>query len=657
VTCRGLHTAVRLPDGRVLVAGGFNRASEVYVAASGTFQRVGDLSRDRRYHTMTLLADGRVLVAGGAGGASDATAEVFDPRTNTWSPTGRMAVPRKEHSAVRLRDGRVLVAGGAGAGGAAELYDTATGAWTRTSPMRVARSQYAAGLLADGRVLVVGGQDASGRLLASAEVYDPATGTWTPTGTLGLARRYHTLTTLTDGRVLVVGGAGTQGRSISAELYEPATGTWTPTGSLAQPRSYHTATLLTSGRVLVTGGYDGWTGILTTAELYDPSTGTWEPTASMGEERYRHVAVLLADGQVLVAGGFSNGDQASAELYNPSDLFEDNDGDGVTSNLDCDDNDSTVYPGAPEVCEGVDNDCDTEVDEGCGCTSDQGVSTRAGFKVVQVLGGLEGGAGGLTDVEVARGDYWREPGEGVLFTVGGGIGVMDAHGGGRRWLVRPGTTAFPATAYLEYGYDGLLYACDTVGGNNVWRVLPDGTVEFVAAHPHCEGIAYGDIGDGTQALYLSSWTASLIKRMAPDGTIRTLATGFPSSITDLAIPRPTSRFAPGLYAVQQSSPGIYHITAGGTVRLAYRYGGNFTGGEEGSFSPPDSRFGDAMYHLSGTSQVQRLLPDGTAEVVAWGGGLSFGYYTMGGVFSTNGRYYYFTNEGGSIWRLQACDSR
>jgi hypothetical protein len=41
----------------------------------------------------------------------------------------------------------------------------------------------------------------------------------------------------------------------------------------------------------------------------------------------------------------------------------DNDDDGSLAGPDCDDGDQTVYPGAPEFCDGVDNDCDGVTDE------------------------------------------------------------------------------------------------------------------------------------------------------------------------------------------------------------------------------------------------------------------------------------------------------
>ena len=46
--------------------------------------------------------------------------------------------------------------------------------------------------------------------------------------------------------------------------------------------------------------------------------------------------------------------------------LDDADSDGVTTcddPMDCDDSDALVYPGAPELCDGVDNDCDPATDE------------------------------------------------------------------------------------------------------------------------------------------------------------------------------------------------------------------------------------------------------------------------------------------------------
>jgi MYXO-CTERM domain-containing protein len=44
-------------------------------------------------------------------------------------------------------------------------------------------------------------------------------------------------------------------------------------------------------------------------------------------------------------------------------VCEDNDSDGHCSDVDCNDDDVHVYPGAPELCDQVDNDCDDETDE------------------------------------------------------------------------------------------------------------------------------------------------------------------------------------------------------------------------------------------------------------------------------------------------------
>ena len=317
------HTATLLPNGKVLVVGGYNgsqlASAELYDPASGLWTATGSLTTARQDHTATLLPNGKVLVAGGYDGSRYlASAELYDPSSGIWTATGSLATARSVHTAALLPKGKVLVAGGYNSSGAlasAELYDAASGIWTATGSLATAREYHTATLLPNGRVLLVGGDPGTTGALASAELYDPASGIWTATGSLATARERHTATLLPNGKVLVTAGYTGTSHLNNAELYDPASGTWTATGSFATARAGHTATLLLNGQVLVAGGYNG--NYLASAELYDPASGTWTATGSLATARSLHTATLLPNGKVLVAGGYNIalGALASAELY------------------------------------------------------------------------------------------------------------------------------------------------------------------------------------------------------------------------------------------------------------------------------------------------------------------------------------------------------
>lgn len=295
----------------------------------------GNLNVARLFHTATLLPNGKVLINGGFGGGPSSSAELYDRATGIWTNAASSNLIHYYPTATLLPNGKVLVVSddnvGIPTGGGAELFDPVTGTWSLTGRLNnTERTFHTATLLPNGKVLVAGGATYDFFFIAtkSVELYDPATGTWTPTGNLTMPRANHTATLLPNGKVLVVGGVDwDEGGPIydSAELYDPATGIWSVTGSLTTARSDHTATLLANGKVLVAGGLllnrDYF--VTNSAELYDPSTGNWSTTGSLNTTRHGQTATLLPDGKVLVAGGsstsnVSNTSLNTAELYDPA---------------------------------------------------------------------------------------------------------------------------------------------------------------------------------------------------------------------------------------------------------------------------------------------------------------------------------------------------
>ncbi len=309
---RAEHTATLLADGRVLVAGGHRLTGsgelealagvEIYVpgAGAGEWTSPAALAEARSIHTATLLPDGRVLVAGGFTGTSGETdpygypgeqlgsAEVFDPATGGWTPAPALTDPRAGHTATLLPSGRVLVAGGfivrpdgdVDMLRSAEIYDPATGQWAPAAPLLDQAGRHTATLLPSGKVLLAAGERSQAGLdTFSAQLYDPAADSWEFAADLAFPsdpatnnnprpnfgrHAYHTATLLPSGEALIF--AGTQPVTITGttylgeylDVYHPATDTWTrfprDIVGLGDRRRFHTATLLPSGEVLAAGG-------------------------------------------------------------------------------------------------------------------------------------------------------------------------------------------------------------------------------------------------------------------------------------------------------------------------------------------------------------------------------------------------------------------
>lgn len=201
------------PDGKVLVAGGFDRGrslatTELFDPESGTWSRGPSMSAGRNSAAAAVLKDGRFLIAGGNAESSTlSSTEIYDPRSGRWSDAAPMSTPRYCHTMTTLPDGRVLAAGGATGRAptpSAEVYDPRTDAWTPTTDMRDAHGSGAAALLA-GKVVVVGGSGPNGAVTLT-DVFDPATSYWAAGPDMTSARVHLAMVTLGGDRLFVVGG-------------------------------------------------------------------------------------------------------------------------------------------------------------------------------------------------------------------------------------------------------------------------------------------------------------------------------------------------------------------------------------------------------------------------------------------------------------------
>ncbi len=302
-----------LPDGNILLTGGTltynNRSANgkwlglnaawIYDVPSNNLRRIASMSHGRWYPTQVPLPDGKVLVVGGYDeyGVYNRLAELFDPATETWS----IAYDPNSPTTYCVGEGEdPAIMPGAG--------QPCYGPGVAPNVLLYPRMH----LMPNGLVAVCGPSK-------TLRTFNPATKVWSFAGNMlfGASRGYGTSVLLPlqntpaeTGKILIFGGTATDDSfaTNTAEILTPNGAALQPqwTTSSAFGRKHPIPVIMPDGKILVIGGTafqnSGATKIME-AELFDPVTETWTTLPAMTVPRqYHSSALLLADGRVWAAG-------------------------------------------------------------------------------------------------------------------------------------------------------------------------------------------------------------------------------------------------------------------------------------------------------------------------------------------------------------------
>ena len=326
VVGRHAHTATYLPGvNKVLLFGGavwnadgsesFLKSAEVFDPATGTFTALPEATNARAYHTATALPDGKVLIVGGfsvieGNLAPIRTALLVDVNAaNPYVKPILLRIPRAHHTVTLLPDvGLLAIIGGCTGFSAADgcAPDRASGA-------------SAAALTPSIEYLNV--DDIGDETLAAA-------------GSLSVGRAMHTAVAFPSaqtGYVAIAGGVNGTGALNTIEIVKVGGGSFSdgvPTrGALPNAMVRHQMVVSATNQIVLTGGQtEAPGGILsatapgsakaTVCDLTDGAGSCDYLAGEMTMTRYGHAMVKLRTGALLVVGGVTPvGLAGGAELF------------------------------------------------------------------------------------------------------------------------------------------------------------------------------------------------------------------------------------------------------------------------------------------------------------------------------------------------------
>ncbi len=320
----------------------------------------------RSEHSAVWTGQAMIIWGSVADSAPVNTGGVYDPVGDLWLATSTVDAPDGNGSTAVWTGTRMIVWGGqAGNGG---IYDPAADSWAFVSSDGApeVRAGHTA-VWTGSRMVVWGGSVYSGgvtRYFNTGGRYDPAADSWAPLTAGGGARGGHTAV-WTGSRMIVWGGLRGSSFLDSGAQYDPQADRWFTMALEGAPSGRHLHSAVWTGSEMVVWGGSA-AEFLDSGGRFDPAADAWIATPAEGAPYLRagHTAVWTGS-DMIVWGGYNPASMRGERRLSIHAVPVDADGDGYTTcGGDCDDTNPAIHPGAPEICNGIDDTCDGRIDEG-----------------------------------------------------------------------------------------------------------------------------------------------------------------------------------------------------------------------------------------------------------------------------------------------------
>ena len=268
----------------------------------------------RSQHSSVAMPDGSILLMGGYGSSSGYMNDTWRSPDNgtTWTNVNASGgwTARYDHTSVAMPDGSIVLMGGYDDGNYKNdvWRSTDNGAmWTQVNASAgwSARTGHSSVAMADGSIVLMGGTDGSNykndtwRSTDNGDVWTRvnASDGWS-------ARTGHRSVAMSDGSIVLIGGY--DGNRYNDTWRSTDNGaTWTNiTGSPGwTARQLHSSVAMPDGSIVLMGGNDGIQKNDTWRSTNNGATWTQVNASPGWSGRYSHSSVAMPDGSIVLMGG------------------------------------------------------------------------------------------------------------------------------------------------------------------------------------------------------------------------------------------------------------------------------------------------------------------------------------------------------------------